>query len=111
VVEDDEDVRGLLRDLLDLEGYEVLSATNGRDALAQLRAGARPCLILLDLMMPVMDGWSFEGERRRDPDLASIPVVVLTGAGSRNAGGLCVERVLEKPVDLDTLLPLVQRFC
>src|SRR5574340_1100683 len=81
LVEDDAAIRDALRELLEAEGFVVQGAANGREALARLRAGGhRPRLILLDLMMPVMDGWEFRQAQRGDPALARIPVVVLTAA-------------------------------
>ena len=90
VVEDDGDVREALVQLLEFEGYRVTSATNGRDAIDQLRAGAAPNLILLDLMMPVMDGPQFRAAQLGDPGLAAIPVIVLSAhsAGREKAAQL-----------------------
>jgi two-component system response regulator MprA len=79
VVEDEGDIRGMIRLALELEGYVVFEATDGRRALEQLRAGLRPSLILLDLMMPGMNGWEFRAEQGRDPELAAIPVVLISG--------------------------------
>lgn len=73
VVEDDDDVRDMMVELLEAGGYTALIARHGEEALAQLRAGQRPCIILLDLMMPVMDGWTFCDEVQKDPALAGIP--------------------------------------
>src|SRR5437870_239170 len=73
----------LLGRFLELEGFEVQTAANGRQALDTLAAGPPACVIVLDLMMPVMDGWQFRDAQARDPRLSSIPVVVVTAAGSR----------------------------
>jgi CheY-like chemotaxis protein len=78
VVEDTADTRESLLLLLRAEGFAADGAANGLEALRQLRRGYEACLILLDLWMPVMDGWTFRFEQRRDPTLADIPVVVLT---------------------------------
>jgi CheY-like chemotaxis protein len=79
VVDDDPAIRETLADLLQDEGYVVMTAINGKEALTRLRAGsARPCVILLDLMMPVMSGAEFYAEMRSDPALADIPVVVIS---------------------------------
>jgi len=113
VVEDDRAVRETLQELLEAEGYQVRPAANGREALEGLRAGARrPRLILLDLRMPVMDGWQFRAEMRRDPALSSIPVVVMSAdAGlERTVAGMEVAAVLAKPVPLARLLDTVHRF-
>ena len=108
VVEDDVDILRALVQVLEDEGYAVRTAGNGQIALDTLRApGAqRPCVILLDLMMPVMDGWAFRAEQLRDATLAQIPVIVLTADGSAAHKGYLMDgaRVLKKPIDLDTLL-------
>src|SRR5438552_202636 len=80
VVEDDADIRESLGTILEEEGYGVVTTRNGREALSYLRSGRpRPSLILLDLLMPVMSGAEFRAEQERDPALADIPVVVLSG--------------------------------
>jgi CheY-like chemotaxis protein len=107
VVDDDDDVREALRRLLDDEGYAVAVASNGVEALDYLRSSApRPSVILLDLMMPVMNGWQFRGVQKKDPDLCSIPVVVLSasGAARERVGLLGVSEVILKPFDLEDLL-------
>lgn len=81
IVDDDPDIRSALAELLETEGYVVTTAPNGAVALAQLRAGIRPCAILLDLMMPHMNGWEFRAEQVRDPELREIPIVLLTASG------------------------------
>src|SRR5262245_8964464 len=80
VVEDDEQLRGTMLDLLELEGFEVLSACNGREALECLRKNPAPSLIVLDLMMPVMSGPEFRAEQLRDGALSGIPVIVVSAA-------------------------------
>ena len=111
VVEDDQDLRDALRDALALEGYRVVGAANGADALRHLESGSRPCLILLDLMMPVMDGWEFRRVVLGNPTLADIPVVVMTAAGARRAEGIAATQVLEKPLEMDTVVDIVQTHC
>ena len=112
VVEDDVTTRHALTRILARQGYSVTGAANGREAIDRLRAVA-PDLILLDLMMPVMDGWEFRREQRQDPTLAAIPVVVLSADGSagQKAEVLEADGYLQKPVELDTLLDTVQRYC
>jgi CheY-like chemotaxis protein len=114
VVEDDADILRALVQVLEDEGYAVRAAENGSAALAALRTpGARlPRVILLDLMMPVMDGWAFRAEQLRDPLLAEIPVVVLTADGSAAARSAVLEvaGALRKPVELLTLLAAIQPF-
>lgn len=112
VVDDDHAIRESLTELLEDEGYSVAVAANGEQALDQLRRPAVPCLILLDLMMPVMDGFEFMGRKAADPSLAGIPVVVITAAGpAGRAGALSAQRVLAKPVKLDTLMDTVKQYC
>jgi CheY-like chemotaxis protein len=81
VVDDDAGVCGTVAELLEDEGFRVATAVNGRAALDAIGAGLRPAAIVLDLMMPVMDGWDFRAEQLRDPELRDVPVVVMTAAG------------------------------
>jgi CheY-like chemotaxis protein len=112
VVEDDRDTREMLERFLELEGFGVRSASNGQAALAALQGGRRPRVILLDLMMPVMNGWEFREVQRRQPDLASIPVVVVTAAGPRaEIPAIPADGWLSKPVDFDALLDAIRPFC
>jgi DNA-binding response OmpR family regulator len=112
VVEDDPDVGEIMEMILDAEGYGVLRAQDGREALDQLREAA-PCLILLDLMMPGMNGWEFRSEQLRHDELARIPVVVMTGAGDDSAkvAELNAAAYIRKPVELDELLRVVANHC
>ena len=114
VVEDDVDVLRAIVQVLEDEGLPVRTADNGQAALTQLRAAnaAQPCVILLDLMMPVMDGWSFRATQLRDPSLAHIPVVLLTADGSatKNAEIVRASGALRKPVDLQLLLETLRPF-
>jgi CheY-like chemotaxis protein len=112
VVDDDPDIRHLLSSVLTLEGYAVASASNGEEALGQLRSMPGARLILLDLRMPVMDGWEFRAEQSRDPALRSIPVVLLSGDGDleQAAASFNATSVLKKPFDLEELLVVVQRY-
>lgn len=82
IVDDDNDVRTALSELLEEEGFSVEGAPDGRTALARLRASTvHPAVILLDLMMPGMDGWDFRSEQLRDPKLAGVPVVIVSASG------------------------------
>ena len=81
IVDDDHDVRRALTELLEEEGYSVAGAANGRAALELMRSGVRPSLILLDLMMPGMNGWDFRSVQMRDPELRAVPVVIVTASG------------------------------
>lgn len=111
IVEDDADIREVLVQVLEFEGYQVVSAENGREALDRLNIGEPPGLILLDLMMPVMDGWRFRDAQLQDPKLAGIPVVVLSADGNlqQKASIIHAAGYLKKPVELETLLNTVGR--
>ncbi|MBA2479932.1 MAG: hybrid sensor histidine kinase/response regulator, partial [Planctomycetes bacterium] len=114
IVEDDAEIREPLVDVLRGEGYEVETAANGLEAITRLQnPGAVPNLILLDLMMPVMDGWHFRAEQLKHPAIASIPVVVLSGAADvrTEATALGAVSYVSKPYKLDALLSVVQRSC
>ena len=114
VVDDDADIREVLSDVLTFAGYEVIVAGDGQSALDRLRARETGCgLILLDLMMPRMNGWEFRRRQLADPALASIPVMLLTGAGTaaKAIDELRVEMTIEKPFDLDALLASVAHYC
>ena len=112
IVDDDMDVRGTIADVLADEGVDVAVAENGLVALEVLEGGLRPDVILLDMMMPEMDGWEFRAEQRKRPDLASIPVVVFTahGISSDAADQLGAQGVLKKPFRFADLLQTVNRF-
>jgi CheY-like chemotaxis protein len=114
VVEDDTAIRQTIAELLEDEGFAVECAVNGADALARLERSAAPALILLDLTMPVMDGWTFRETQRRDPRYARIPTVIVTAAHAgdpRAADPLAPAAYLAKPFDLDRLLATVHRLC
>jgi CheY-like chemotaxis protein len=113
VVEDDRNTRDLLCGVLEAQGYVAAGTANGVEALGWLRASAPPCLILLDLIMPVMNGWQFRTEQLRDPALASIPVVVVSGdvyQGTKVAS-IDARGFLKKPVDPERLLEVVLTYC
>ena len=114
VVEDDRAIRETLSEILSDNDYTTMVAANGQVALDELHAtDVKPCLILLDVMMPVMDGWRFREVQRSDPELSAIPVVVLTAHASVNevVNRMSAEAVLRKPIDLDDLIVLVGRYC
>ncbi|HTU16676.1 MAG TPA: response regulator [Gemmataceae bacterium] len=112
VVDDDLSTREILRLLLIGEGFRVATSDDGAAALEQLRQDARPDLILLDLMMPILDGWQFRHEQLSDPRLADIPVIVCSAAArlSQRAEGLQALAHLEKPIEPEELISLVRRF-
>jgi CheY-like chemotaxis protein len=110
IVEDDVDVREAYHDVLDQAGYHVVTAANGKLALDWLRhTDEAPAMIVLDLMMPVMDGWQFRQEMGKDESLRQIPVVVVTA--HRDDPGIDCEARLLKPVPLADLLSAVVRLC
>ena len=112
VVDDDPGVGDALAMVLSDEGYQVVTARDGRAALSYLADHEAPSIILLDIMMPGMDGYAFRKEQRRHPALAAIPVVVLS-AGARNEPvmEMCPAGFLGKPVDVDALLALLEEYC
>jgi CheY-like chemotaxis protein len=103
VVDDDPEVRELLRVALGTDGYHVACVGNGREALNHLRSHADTCMILLDLMLPVMNGADFRYAQLHDRALAWIPVILMSGAGDsdRRASELGVRALVRKPLDLD----------
>jgi CheY-like chemotaxis protein len=111
VVEDDVDTRDMLGRFLELEGFTVEVAANGRQALERLSTGIHPCVILLDLMMPVMDGWQFRKEQTRDRQIADIPVIVVSAAGRDRIVDIDANAYLTKQVDLEQLLDRVNQYC
>jgi CheY-like chemotaxis protein len=110
LVDDDDELRRAMIDLLGSDDHAAVGVSNGVEALAWLRGAERaPRLILLDLMMPVMDGWQFRKEQLADPALASIPVAVLSSRGNEPLDD-GVE-VLKKPIRPQLLLEFVARQC
>ncbi len=113
MVDDEPDLCSTVQLVLQLEGYDVVTSADGAEALVRLRGGLHPCLILLDMMMPRMNGAQFREEQTSDPTLRDIPVFAVTGGGDAilaTAAALGLE-VLRKPIDLTDLLSVVERFC
>lgn len=110
VVEDEAIIRESMGLLLEEAGYEIWFAENGREALTQLRAGALPDLIVLDLRMPLMDGWEFRTIQKDDPRLGRIPVVAISADGSAQASAISAQAHLRKPVGARELLATVERI-
>jgi CheY-like chemotaxis protein len=104
IVEDDRDTREMLGQFLELEGFHVETAANGRQALDRLNSGLKANVILLDLMMPVMDGWQFRQEQVRNEELADIPVIVVSAGGRELIQRVNANAYVSKPVDLEELL-------
>jgi CheY-like chemotaxis protein len=111
VVDDDHSIRESLCELLADEGHRTVGASNGREALDVLQSDGRPCVILLDIMMPVMDGVAFRVRQLGDPELSTIPVAVITAAGQAAAASMHAEAILHKPLRLESVLEVVERFC
>jgi CheY-like chemotaxis protein len=111
VVDDDRDIREALCILLSAEGYRAVSAANGEEALSYLSSRELPSLILLDLMMPIMDGWEFRRRQKHDARLSDIPVVAITAAGNQTERSIPVDRVLPKPLELDHVLQALHDYC
>lgn len=110
LVDDDEKIRTGLAALLETEGYGVICASDGAEALELLSTGPAPSLILLDLMMPVVDGWQFLARRAADSGTSRVPIVLLSGLGFiPDAPG--VADFISKPVRPEKLLACVKRFC
>jgi CheY-like chemotaxis protein len=107
LVEDDDGIRETMAALLEDEGFAVVQAANGADGLAKLRQASNVCLVLLDLWMPIMNGWQLLAELRADDQLAELPVVVISAAGEQPppAGAAAF---LRKPIRLDVLLTAVE---
>ncbi|HJU09951.1 MAG TPA: response regulator [Candidatus Binataceae bacterium] len=107
IVDDEFATRDMLTELLGKDEREILTASDGREALERLSEPPRPCLILLDLMMPQMNGWEFLQRKSADPLIANIPTIVLSGSGLPT-GAI---HQLAKPVDVERLLALVDQYC
>jgi CheY-like chemotaxis protein len=113
IVEDNPQVQDALGRLLQSEGYFVEFAGDGGEALDRLERAEPPCLILLDLMMPRVDGWQFRSAQVQNPKMAAIPVVVCSGVwnAGEKATSLGIPHYLTKPIDPDALLNLVRDCC
>ncbi len=109
VVEDEQHLREMMRDALELNGYAVVTAEHGEDALTKLAEIEHPCLVILDLLMPVMDGPTFIAKMRARVELSSVPIIVHTSAAGQTPAG--VSRVVQKPLMFDRLLSIVREYC
>lgn len=111
-MEDDKDIRESIRDVLEMEGYSVAAYSNGKEALEGVRGCGSPCLILLDLMMPVMDGWQFLKQRQKLGDtIVAIPVFIVSAVADQSVTALGAKGYVKKPLDIDVLLKLVRNHC
>jgi CheY-like chemotaxis protein len=109
VIEDEPELREMMRDSLELNGYAVVTAEDGQDALSKIPDIEHLCLVILDLIMPVMNGWDFVEKMRQRIELAAVPVLVHSSATGRAPAG--VTRVLQKPVVFEDLLEVVRQYC
>jgi CheY-like chemotaxis protein len=113
VVEDDDELRELLAETLRGHGFSVVTVTNGREALDRLRSAALPAAVLLDLNMPIMNGWQFCAAKKADGALKMLPVIVLSAAAKKDPASpyyLDVDEVIAKPIDIDELLVALERL-
>jgi two-component system chemotaxis response regulator CheY len=109
VVEDDYDIRESIKDFLEIEKYSVLTASNGEEALEHLKHAPKPCFVLLDMMMPIMDGRAFLDIMMKDAVLAPIPVFVISAVATKeNTRGSV--GFIKKPADLDMILKMIKSY-
>ena len=117
VIEDDEPIREALKDLLTQEGYQVVTAVNGKDGIEVLNTISKPCLILLDLFMPVMSGIQFLEALRQDQEhvVASLPIVAISASPPDGEAAKAVKPFVrgfvKKPVDLEMLFSVAEKYC
>ncbi len=107
VVDDERDIREAVAEVLKDEGFDVIDARDGAEALSQLRAH-HPAVVLLDLMMPGMNGWEFCAARKGEPELCAIPVIVISALG--RVSGIDAAAFLQKPFELETLVSTVRQY-
>jgi CheY-like chemotaxis protein len=108
IVDDDDDIRDTLKELCEDEGYAVATAANGAEALALLAGPIAPCVVVLDLIMPLVSGNEVFAMMQRNSRLARVPVIVSTSDPSRAPGGVLV---MKKPIDVERLLAAIRRYC
>jgi CheY-like chemotaxis protein len=110
IVEDEPSIRENLRTLIELEGYPVYTAVNGQEGLKMLRSMPRPCLVLLDLLMPVMNGMEFLAAKTDEDAIAAIPVCVISGVDQRPELPQGTD-FMKKPIDFEGLLKFIRSYC
>ncbi|MFL5813674.1 MAG: response regulator [Bdellovibrionia bacterium] len=112
VIEDDESIRQTIALALEIKGYQVISVSDGQEAIHILSKSERPCLILLDLMMPVLDGWAFLDELKKMPrEIAEIPIIVVSAFNDRSGKLDQDGEFIPKPIDLEQLFYVAQKYC
>ena len=109
IVEDETELREMLRDLLELEGFDVVVASDGGEALLLLPQIEHVCLVLLDLLMPGMNGWDFFTSLKTSPVYVATPIIVTTSVPRKAPAG--ADAVISKPLDIDRVLSTVQKYC
>lgn len=110
VIEDNKEIQDSLKMALEVEGYKVFTADNGKEGMEILGKIPTPCMILLDLMMPIMNGWEFVDVISKDIMLSTIPIVVVSAFGDKK-GTPKTDGYIQKPIDLDALLNTVSKHC
>lgn len=114
IIDDDVEIRESLTDILHDEGYHVVAASNGKEGLDYLSTTSKlPCLVLIDLMMPVLDGKGFREEQFKNPNISEIPTVLFSADGQLDKKALSIgfKDYLKKPIDLEELLVIAERYC
>jgi DNA-binding response OmpR family regulator len=113
IVEDDADLRNSLAELLALRGFKVVTVEDGREALDTLASGLSPCLIILDLMLPIVNGWEFRSQQLADPRFSGIPTIILSGVNDLEAESQRLQAIafVPKPLDIDFLFKTVEQYC
>ncbi len=110
VVEDDIDIRSALVQILRLEGHSTAEASNGKEALEYIRNNPRPCMVLLDMMMPIMSGRQFLDVFKDEPESSKVPVVIISAVADRvDTSG--AKEFIKKPLDVPKLLEVVAKYC
>ncbi len=111
IIEDDIEIRNSLRDVLEIEGYDVSMAKNGEEAISYLK-DHHPSAIILDMMMPVMNGYEFRHLQLQDESMSNIPTAILSAEGNldQKVKDLGIEYVLKKPIDLDNLISTIEQM-
>ncbi|AZZ37585.1 hypothetical protein CIK05_12545 [Bdellovibrio sp. qaytius] len=112
VIEDDDDIRELMKSMLEAEGYSSITASNGEEGLELLSTTPeKPCMILLDMMMPIMDGWTFSEEAKKNVKYRNIPLLAVTAFSDQMTLRENFQGILRKPIRLDLLLDVVRHYC
>lgn len=111
VVDDDPNLQRVMSKFLEFEGFAPVRAGNGQEALDYLRGGGAASVILLDLRMPVMDGWAFRKAQRAEPAIAEIPIVVISGMDGEHVTDLGAAAAFNKPVSFSEVVDVVRRLC